>query len=288
MGISINKEEINNNDNLENSANKEEINNNDNFENISNKEEINNENNNKEEINNNEINNNNTCNNLNNYNMIFTTTKTVSKNINNNNNTNNINANINNTNVFITTHTNSINEKKRDKNNINNNNIIKKDSINNKTKEKVNNYIEKNKLYFNELWNNKVNGEDMMSPINKIGDLEFNLEINKIGFDSINKLATHINILLNDIEYIEKNKSKNNDQIFFDLLICLSSLNKKIQIFNNNKNSHFKYNKENIKEVIKIKNFLQKMKDELKNEFDKNIKEIYETINEFCGLENNN
>ena len=240
-------------------------------------------------INNNEINNNNTSNNLNNYNMIFTTTKTVSKNTNNNNiNTNNINTNINNTNVFITTHTNSINEKKRDKNNINNNSIIKKDSINNKTKEKVNNYIEKNKLYFNELWNNKVNGEDMMSPINKIGDLEFNLEINKIGFDSINKLATHINILLNDIEYIEKNKSKNNDQIFFDLLICLSSLNKKIQIFNNNKNSHFKYNKENIKEVIKIKNFLQKMKDELKNEFDKNIKEIYETINEFCGLENNN
>jgi CUB/sushi domain-containing protein len=237
-------------------------------------------------INNNE--NNNNTSNLNNFNMIFTTTKTVSKNINNNNNTNNINSNINNTNVFITTHTNSINEKKRDKNNINNNSIIKKDSINNKTKEKVNNYIEKNKLYFNELWNNKVNGEDMMSPINKIGDLEFNLEINKIGFDSINKLATHINILLNDIEYIEKNKSKNNDQIFFDLLICLSSLNKKIQIFNNNKNSHFKYNKENIKEVIKIKNFLQKMKDELKNEFDKNIKEIYETINEFCGLENNN
>jgi len=237
-------------------------------------------------INNNE--NNNNTSNLNNFNMIFTTTKTVSKNNINNSNANNININ-NNNNVFITTHSNSINEKKRDKNNINNNNNNnnKKDSINNKTKEMVNNYIEKNKLHFNELWNNKVNGEDIMIPKYINGNLDFNLEINKIEFDSINKLATHINILLNDIEYIEKNKNKNNDQIFFDILICLSSLNKKIQIFNNNKNSHFKYNKENIKEVIKIKNFLQKMNDELKNEFDKNIKEIFNTINEFCGLENN-
>lgn len=158
----------------------------------------------------------------------------------------------------------------------------KTDEMTTKVLNEVNNVIEKSKLHFTEIKNNKITQEELLIP-QTYPEQSMNIELNKIILNSIINLSKYIN------ELFDKLINGNNDnQTLQTLLICLSSIKQKINVFNQIKLHSIKIDRNSFKNLLILKNHLQYIYNYFKDDLAQNLKEIFESCNNFCEYLNNN
>lgn len=158
----------------------------------------------------------------------------------------------------------------------------KTDELSTKVLNEVNNVIEKSKLQFTEIKNDKITQEELLIP-QTYPEESMNIELNKIILNSIINLSKYIN------ELFDKLINGNNDnQTFQILLICLSSLKQKINVYNHIKLYSIKIERDNFNNLLRLRNHLQYISNYFKDDLAHNLKEIFESCNNFCEYLNNN
>lgn len=180
------------------------------------------------------------------------------------------------TNFIVKNDNNKSSKKEKDSNSksINNTKVNKIDEITQKAINEVNNFIEKNKLIFTELWSNKPSIEDLNLP-KTFQEQNMNIELNRIILNSIINVSKYIN------ELFDKLINGNNDnQTYQTLLICLSALQQKINYFLQVKINSFKMEMNSISDIVILKHHLDYMNNCFQSELAQNLKDISTSLNE--------